>query len=81
MVKPADLKQRKREVGIAEARQVAMYLLCMTSKYTLTYIGQQIGGRSPATVSHAFQKIAGKINNDPALKRKVDDAWTLIKGD
>jgi chromosomal replication initiator protein len=57
----------------ALARQVAMYLIRQETDCSLAEIGRELGGRTPATVSHAYQKIAVDINNNPSLKRKVFD--------
>ncbi|GAI11080.1 unnamed protein product, partial [marine sediment metagenome] len=70
-LKPIELKQRGRDAYIVEARQVAMYVLAMTNKYSFTYIGQAIGGRSPATATHAFARIGNRVTTDPDLKNKV----------
>jgi len=79
-VKPIELKQRKRDAHIVEARQVAMYVLGMTNKYSFTYIGQAIGGRSPATATHAFNRIGKRVTADPDLKDKVVEIQSLIGG-
>jgi len=77
---PADLKQRSREVGVVQARHVAMYVLSMTDKYTLGQIGQALGGRSPATVSHGFQRVAEQLTNDEYLRGKVVEIRTILTG-
>jgi chromosomal replication initiator protein len=48
-----------------------MYLMRQETDCSLAEIGQEFGGRTPATVSHAYQKIASDINNSPSLRRKV----------
>lgn len=68
---PSDLRGRKRDELTALARQVAMYLIRQETDCSLSEIGQELGGRTPATVSHAYQKIAEDINNSPSLRRKV----------
>lgn len=68
---PMDLRSRKRDEATALARQVAMYLMRQETDCSLAEIGQELGGRTPATVSHAYQKIASDINNSPSLRRKV----------
>ena len=68
---PADIRGRKRDEATALARQVAMYLIRQGTDCSLANIGQELGGRSPATVSHAYQKIASDINNNPPLRRKI----------
>jgi len=67
----SDLRGRKRDEVTALARQVAMYLIRQETDFSLAEIGQGLGGRTPATVSHAYQKIAGDIKNSPSLRRKV----------
>jgi len=76
---PSDLRGRKRDELTALARQVTMYLIRQETDCSLSEIGQELGGRTPATVSHAYQKIADDINNDPALKRKVYDIQRSIQ--
>jgi chromosomal replication initiator protein len=68
---PADLKSRKRDGATVLARQVAMYLIRQETDCSLAEIGLKLGGRSPATVSHAYQKIATDINNSPPLRRRI----------
>jgi len=68
---PSDLKSRKRDGATVLARQVAMYLMRQETDCSLAKIGQELGGRSPATISHAYQKIASDINNNPSLRRKI----------
>jgi len=70
---PTDLKSRKRDEATALARQVAMYLVRQETDCSLAEVGRELGGRSPATVSHAYQKIANDINNNPSLRRQVFD--------
>jgi len=75
---PSDLKSRKRDEATALARQVAMYLIRQETDCSLAKVGQELGGRSPATVSYAYQKIAGDINNSPSLRRKICDIQQRI---
>ncbi len=75
---PADLKGRKRDRQTAQARQVAMYLLKEATNCTLAQIGLELGNRDHATVIHASRKIAGDMDNDPYLRRKVLDIQQVI---
>jgi chromosomal replication initiator protein len=68
---PEDLKGRKRDRQTALARQLAMYLLKEATSCSLSQIGLEFGNRDHSTVSHATQKIAADINNDPYLRRKA----------
>lgn len=75
---PNDLKGRKRDEATALARQVAMYLIRQETDCSLAEVGRELGGRSPATVSHAYQKIANDMNNNPSLRRKIFDTQQTI---
>lgn len=68
---PSDLMSRKRDEATALARQVAMYLIRQETDCSLAEVGKELGGRSPATISHAYEKIANDINNSPSLRRKI----------
>jgi len=68
----SDLKRRSRTEEIVKARQVAMYLLNMTGVYTLERIGQSLGGRTPATVSYGFQRVAKLLSSDKGLAEMVN---------
>ncbi len=67
----SDLKGRKRDGETVLARQVSMYLIRQETDYSLAQIGKELGGRSPATISYAYEKIANGINNNPHLRRDV----------
>ncbi len=67
----SDLKGRKRNEATVLARQVSMYLIRQETDRSLSEIGRELGGRSPATISYAYEKIANCINNDPHLRRQV----------
>lgn len=75
---PQDLKSQKRDKETVLARQVAMYLIRQEASWSLTQIGKELGGRGPATVSHAYEKIANDINNSPYLRRKISDIQQKI---
>ena len=66
-----DLTGRRRDKETSQARQVAIYLLKQQNSCSLAEIGKMLGGRSPSTVSHSFEKITQDIENDVLLKRKV----------
>ncbi|MGD9118847.1 MAG: chromosomal replication initiator protein DnaA [Dehalococcoidia bacterium] len=68
-----DLKGRKRDRNTTLARQLAMYLLKEGTSCSLAQIGLEFGKRDHSTVTHAVQKIAAEIDNDPFLRRKASD--------
>ena len=67
----SDIKSRKRDEATVLARQVSMYLIRQETECSLAEIGREMGGRSPATISYGYDKIANGINNDPQLRRHV----------
>ncbi len=68
-----DLTGRRRERGIVQARQVAMYLLKQQNGNSLAEIGIALGGRQPSTVSYAYGKIAIDFQASPLLRRRIQD--------
>jgi len=72
-IAPADLKSRKRDKQTALARQVAMYLIRQETNCSLVQIGKELGDRDHSTVTHACEQIAGEIDANPYLRRKIRD--------
>jgi chromosomal replication initiator protein len=68
---PEALIGRRRDKEVAQARQVAMYLLKKQNNCSLAEIGSMLGGRNPSTVSHACEKISLDIQASPILRRKI----------
>lgn len=65
------LHNRKRKKKIAHACQILMYVLWQNTRMTLAEIGKYLGGRTPATVSWGYQRIAKKLPNDKKLQKIV----------
>ena len=64
-------KTRKREV--VQARQLAMYFSKNLTKYSLSYIGNQIGKKDHATVLYACKTITDLIETDRNFKLQVEE--------
>ena len=62
------LTGRSMKKSMALARQVAMYLIRQETDCTLKQIGEEMGDRTPATISHAYMKIAGQLPQDSTLR-------------
>jgi chromosomal replication initiator protein len=67
----SDIRGRRRDENIVLARQTAMYLIREETGCSLADIGKELGGRSPATISYACEKMTNALNNDPHLRRQV----------
>jgi chromosomal replication initiator protein len=76
----AALVGRSRITEVAEARQSVMYVLWRHNDLTLTEIGSFLGGRSAATVSHGFQRIARRLPIDSRLRNRVEDIVSKVEG-
>ena len=70
-VTTADLLGRSRSKTIAQARQVAMYLLIYELELSPTQVGRFLGNRDHSTVIHGAGKINGEINEDYHLRQSV----------
>ena len=66
-----ELLSKRRTRKVAQARQVAMYLLMYELEMSPTQVGRLLGGRDHATVIHGAGKINGEINEDRQLRQDV----------
>ena len=66
-----NLVSRGRTKKLAQARQVAMYLLIYELELSPTQVGRLLGGRDHATVIHGAGKINGEVNEDSQLRQDV----------
>lgn len=69
----ATLLGKGRAMTVAQARQVAMYLLREDAGLTSTQVGQEIG-RDHSTVLHGHARIAGALDAGDTLMDKVLDS-------
>lgn len=64
-------KTRKREV--VQARQLAMYFSKNYTKYSLAYIGSQIGKKDHATVLYACKAVIDMMETDRNFRTQVEE--------
>ena len=69
----ATLKGRSRTKDVANARQVAMYLLRAENDLSLPAIGELLGGRDHSTVRHGVDKITQDLERDEGLRRHIHE--------
>jgi chromosomal replication initiator protein len=67
---------KSRELTVAQARQVAMYLLREDAGLTATQIGQELG-RDHSTVLHGHARIASALEEGDAIMTVVLDGIRL----
>jgi chromosomal replication initiator protein len=70
-------KNRKRE--IVQTRQIAMFFAKKFTKYSLSTIGSEIGGKNHATVLYADKVIKDQLTYDKTLKSQLDDIEKRIE--
>lgn len=80
-IEPSALKGRRRNQDVAQARQVAMYLLREELHYSFPQIGDILGGRDHTTVLYGCQRIASSMEEDDQLRRDVLSIKERMYGD
>jgi len=70
-VSEADILSQRRNREIAQARQLAMYLIREQTQLSTTRIGDLFGGRDHTTVMHACDKIVDLIEKNDDMRRAV----------
>lgn len=78
-IKKEELLARKRTKEIAQARQIAMYLISDLIPMPLASIGN-IFGKDHATVIYAKNKISEDIKQSKKLAIEINDMKQMIKG-
>jgi chromosomal replication initiator protein len=71
-LKVGDLRARRRTKKIAEARQVAMYLMRQKAGASYPMIGAHLGGRDHSTVIHACQSIERRRKEDSRMRLTLE---------
>jgi chromosomal replication initiator protein len=65
------LKAKTRIAKVVLARQVGIYLSRTLTDSSLVEIGKRFGGRDHSTVLYSYNKVLEALEEDPALKRKI----------
>ncbi|MFQ5352517.1 MAG: helix-turn-helix domain-containing protein, partial [Candidatus Binatia bacterium] len=73
-----DLIARRRTKKVAEARQVAMYIMRQHTGASFPAIGDFLGGRDHSTVVHACQSVERKRKTDPQFRQLLDTVTRMI---
>ena len=67
-----DMKSKKRQKKIVNARQIAMFLLKNRLDLNLTTIGGLFGGKDHSTVISSIRKVEGKMEDSKVFKGEID---------
>ncbi len=70
---PEDICGKRRTAELALARQVAMYICRVHTESSLQSIAKDFGKKDHTTVLHAQKKIEVLINEDPRVKKIVEN--------
>lgn len=70
-LKPEELLGRKRTKEVANARQIAMFLLREEHALSLPAIGGQLGGRDHSTVRYGIEKVTADLADDEELRQTI----------
>jgi hypothetical protein len=69
---------RSRERFIIDARYLATLLIYAGTKYSLSKIGEIIGGKDHATILHAVKKMVDLYKVDAICRAYIDEAMMLL---
>ena len=75
----ADLRAKKRNRNIVQARQIAMYLSRQLANQSLPEIGNAFGGKDHTTVLHSCKKIEHELGQCDQLKKIIYSLSTTLK--
>ena len=70
-------KNRKKE--IVKPRQVLMYILREYFDYSLSNIGQKLGGRDHTTVIHACDKVSEDLKSNQNLIEEINQIKSMLR--
>jgi chromosomal replication initiator protein len=73
------LEQGRGTKEVAQARQVAMFLVKELTSASLKSIGQRFGGRDHSTVVHAIKTIEKAMDKDDSFRKSVDAILGKLK--
>lgn len=67
-----DLTGPSRRKNLVRYRAIAIYLTRKHTDYSYQTIGRELGNRDHSTVMHAYQQIAGQLEEDDQLRMTID---------
>ena len=73
-----ELKARRRTKKVAEARQIAMYIMRHHTGSSYPAIGEHLGGRDHSTVIHACQAVDRRCRHDPRYRHMIETVSRMI---
>ncbi len=77
-LKPGALQERKRTRKVAEARQIAMYIMRHHTGASFPVIGAYLGGRDHSTVVHGCNSVERRCKNEQRFRNMIDTLVRII---
>lgn len=78
-VKSEDIKSRKRQMNIKNARHVSLYIIRELTSISLDDIGKSFSNLDHSSVHHAINKVAEKMEGDSSFKITVEEMIRNIR--
>ena len=78
-ITPSDLFGSSRQQAVAQARQIAMYLIREQTNLSLPKIGQLFGNRDHTTVMYANKKVTDLMKERRAVYNQVTEILNRVK--
>lgn len=78
-VSPSDIRGRKRNAVISNARKVSMFVVREITGMSMEEIGSQFGNRDHSTVVYSISEVQKKIENDTRSSEMVEDIIKNIR--
>ena len=72
------IRGTSRTADVANARQIAMYLIRRMTNLPTTTIGKYFGDRDHTTVMHSLDKVESKIKGDSEFASMIKEITTNI---
>ncbi|NLB62826.1 MAG: chromosomal replication initiator protein DnaA [Fibrobacter sp.] len=64
---------------VAQARQVAMYLMRKSTHLSLKAIGSRFGNRDHSTVVHAIKTVEENMEKEPSIRRSIESLQSSVR--
>ena len=78
-VSPADIRSKKKNAPISQARQIAIYIVREITQSTMKEIGQEFGGRDHTTIVYTLKQVENLIKTNPHDKGIIEDIIKNIR--
>lgn len=73
------MRGRRRDRYIVEARQILSYVMVKKVRATLDYVGSYVlGGRDHTTIIHSIRKFEALYETDDAFREKADRIFNKL---